>query len=167
MIIYKDIFTGDELCSDAFPNKMISSVVMEVEAKMVQEGGETFDIGANPAEGSEEEAPLDDVKMVNNVISAFHLEETPFDKKSYMTYIKAYMKRVRDYLQEHNPDRVAGFMADIQVFVKDVLSRFDDFQFFTGESMDSEAMVALMFYKEDGITPYFYFFRDGLKEEKF
>lgn len=32
--------------------------------------------------------------------------------------------------------------------------------------MDPEAMVVLMFYKEDGITPYFYFFKDGLEEEK-
>jgi hypothetical protein len=58
-------------------------------------------------------------------------------------------------------------MSDIQPFVKEVLGKFDDFQFFMGESMDSEASVALMFYKEVGITPYFYFFRDGLREEKY
>ena len=70
-------------------------------------------------------------------------------------------------LEANKPDRVKDFMADIQKFVKDILGRFDDFQFFVGESMDSEASVALMFYKEDGVTPYFYYMRDGLKEEKY
>lgn len=32
--------------------------------------------------------------------------------------------------------------------------------------MDPDGMVALLNYREDGITPYFTFFKDGLKEEK-
>lgn len=32
--------------------------------------------------------------------------------------------------------------------------------------MDPEGMVALLNYREDGITPYFTFFKDGLKQEK-
>jgi hypothetical protein len=32
--------------------------------------------------------------------------------------------------------------------------------------MDPEGMVALLNYREDGITPYFTFFKDGLVEEK-
>ena len=134
---------------------------------MVKEGIGEIDIGANPSTEEAEEDFQDEVKMVNNVISAFHLEETAFTKKDFMTYIKTYMKRLKEHLEQNNPDRVKAFMSEIQVFVKDVLGRFDDFQFFTGESMDPEAGVALMFYKEDGITPYFYFMRDGLKEEKF
>ena len=134
---------------------------------MVKEGVGDIDIGANPSTEEGEEALDDQEQMVNNVISAFHLQETPFTKKQFMGYIKTYMKRLKEYLEQNKPDRVQKFMAEIQVFVKDVLSRFDDFQFFVGESMDSEAGVALMFYKEDGVTPYFYFMRDGLKEEKY
>jgi hypothetical protein len=32
--------------------------------------------------------------------------------------------------------------------------------------MDPDGMVALLNYREDGITPYFTFFKDGLAEEK-
>lgn len=32
--------------------------------------------------------------------------------------------------------------------------------------MDTEGMVCLLNYREDGITPYFTFFKDGLKEQK-
>ena len=134
---------------------------------MVKEGLGDIDIGANPSSEEAEEALDDGEQMVNNVISAFHLQETPFTKKQFMSYIKTYMKRLKEYLEQNKPDRVKPFMAEIQTFVKDVLGRFDDFQFFVGESMDSEASFALMFYKEDGVTPYFYYMRDGLKEEKY
>lgn len=32
--------------------------------------------------------------------------------------------------------------------------------------MDPEGMVCLLNYREDGITPYFTFFKDGVKEQK-
>lgn len=35
-----------------------------------------------------------------------------------------------------------------------------------GEKCDADAMIALLNYREDGITPYMLFFRDGLIEEK-
>ena len=34
------------------------------------------------------------------------------------------------------------------------------------ESMNPEGMVVLMNYREDGITPFFIFFKDGLIETK-
>ena len=39
-------------------------------------------------------------------------------------------------------------------------------RFYTGESMNPDGMVALLNYREDGVTPYFVFWKDGLKEEK-
>lgn len=39
-------------------------------------------------------------------------------------------------------------------------------QFFTGESMNAEGMVGLLDFREDGITPFMIFFKDGLEEEK-
>lgn len=37
---------------------------------------------------------------------------------------------------------------------------------FTGESMNADGMVALLNYREDGVTPYLTFWKDGLKEVK-
>lgn len=53
--------------------------------------------------------------------------------------------------------------------MKDILGRFKELQFFTGESMDIDGMVGLMEYREiDGeSTPVMMFFKHGLKEEKF
>ena len=36
----------------------------------------------------------------------------------------------------------------------------------TGEKMNPEGMCALMDFREDGVTPYMLFFKDGLEEEK-
>lgn len=45
-----------------------------------------------------------------------------------------------------------------------VCDNFSDYQFFMGESCDPEGMHVLVLY--EGETPYLYFFKDGLEEEK-
>ena len=167
MKIYKDIISGDELLSDSFPLVDIDDVAYEVETKMVTKSEGDYDIGANPsAEGGGDDGFDKTSEQVNNLVDAMRLQMTSFDKKSYMGYIKAYMKSIVDKLKETNPDRVKVFQEKIQPFIKKILGSFDEYTFYTGENMDPEAMVAMMFYKEDGITPYFYFFKDGLVEEK-
>jgi Translationally controlled tumour protein len=47
-----------------------------------------------------------------------------------------------------------------------ILGAIKDYEFYVGESMDPEGAVGLLNYREDGITPYFTFFKDGLKIEK-
>lgn len=67
------------------------------------------DIGAN---ASAEEAPeelAEGETQVNNIVHSFRLTETQFDKKSYLTYLKGYMKAVKAKLQETKPDEVATF----------------------------------------------------------
>lgn len=53
--------------------------------------------------------------------------------------------------------------------MKDILGRFKDLQFYTGESMDIDGMVALLEYRDiDGESvPVLMFFKHGLDEEKF
>ncbi|KAI8971433.1 translationally-controlled tumor protein [Mycotypha africana] len=167
MLLYCDIISGDELFSDAYPVKEIDDVAYEVDCKMIQVGNVDVDIGANPsAEGGEEEGADENVETVNNVVYSFRLNPTSFDKKSYMVYIKGYMKALKAKLQEKNPERVPIFEKKAAGLVKNILANFKDFEFYTGENMDPEGMVALLNYREDGVTPYFTFFKDGLTETK-
>ena len=55
----------------------------------------------------------------------------------------------------------------MQTFAKEMLKNFDNYRWYTGEKMNPEAMVIASGYREDEITPYFIFFKDGLEEEKF
>jgi hypothetical protein len=82
------------------------------------------DIGANASAEEAEEALEDGAVTVNNVVHSFRLQQTSFDKKSYMTYIKGYMKSVKKHLEETNPERAADFEKKATPFVKRILGNF-------------------------------------------
>jgi len=150
--------------SDAFPMKDIDGVAYEVDCQMmiVKEGD--VDIGANPSSEEQEEALEGGATTVNNVVHSFRLQATSYDKKSYLTHLKEYMKAVAAQLKDDAA--VADFKAKANAFAKKIVANFKDYEFYTGESMDINGMVALLNYREDGVTPYFTFWKHGLKEVK-
>jgi len=168
MIIYKDIISGDEMFSDIYKIKD-NGIIIEVEGKMISRSEDNIDgalLGANESqeEGGEdlESTTVSGVDIVLN----HKLSETGFDKTSFIAYIKEYMKTIKGKLSESDPERVKPFMAGAQDEVKKILSNFKNYQFYTGESMNAEGMVGLLDFREDGITPFMIFFKDGLEIEK-
>ncbi|ODV95874.1 hypothetical protein PACTADRAFT_40876 [Pachysolen tannophilus NRRL Y-2460] len=167
MIIYKDVISGDELLSDAYDIKEVDGAILEADCAMVQVGNGDVDIGANPsAEGGDDDAAEDGVETVNNVVYSFRLQKTSFDKKSFLTYIKSYMKSVKQYLVKNNPDQIEAFEKGATAYVKKVVGSFKDWDFYTGESMDPDGMVVLLNYREDGTTPFVAIWKHGVSEEK-
>lgn len=166
MIIYKDVITGDELLSDAYPMKEVGGVIYEADCAMVTVNDGDIDIGANPsAEGAGDDVE-DGSRTVNNIVEAFRLQETMFDKKSFVSYIKGYMKAVKAHLSEKSPDAVAEFEKGAAAQVKKIVGSFGDWEFFTGESMDPDGMIVLLNYREDGTTPYVSIWKHGVSELK-
>jgi hypothetical protein len=167
MLLYSDILNGDEMFSDAFPVKVIDDIVFEVDCALIAvKAGADVDIGANPSAEEQQETLEDGASQVNNVVHSFRLQSTSFDKKSFLTYLKSYMKAVKAELANSKPDRVDAFEKGAQAYAKKIVANFKDFEFYTGESMNPDGMVALLNYREDGVTPYFTFWKDGLKEIK-
>ncbi|KAK1236626.1 hypothetical protein PQX77_000178 [Marasmius sp. AFHP31] len=166
MLLYSDVISGDEMFSDAFPLKVVDDIVYEVDCQMIVVKEGDVDIGANPSAEEQEEALEEGASQVNNVVHSFRLQSTVFDKKSFLTYLKGYMKAVKENLQQTNPDRVEAFEKGAQAFAKKVVGNFKDYEFYIGENMNPDGMVALLNYREDGVTPYFTFWKDGLKEIK-
>ncbi|KAF5228192.1 hypothetical protein FAUST_11278 [Fusarium austroamericanum] len=169
MLIFKDILNGDELISDSYDLKEVGGIVYEADCAMIEEGGVEVDIGAN-ASAEEAAEDLDDAKVkVNNIVNSFRLQSTTFDKKSYLAYLKGYMKSVKAKLQDNgaSAEDIKAFESGASKFVKDtLLPKFKDFEFYTGESMDPDGMVVLLNYRDDGVTPYTIFWKHGLKEMK-
>jgi hypothetical protein len=172
MKIYKDIFSGDEIFSDTYKIKLIDNVVYEVTGKLVtRKAGEIQLAGANPSaeeadEGTEEGCESGvDIVLNHRLVESFAFG----DKKSYVAYLKDYMKKLTEKLQETAPDQVEVFKTNINAVMKDLLGRFKDLQFFTGESMDIDGTIAIMEYRDiEGIsTPILICFKHGLEEEKF
>jgi hypothetical protein len=162
-------FIGDELFSDTYKMRLIGGVLYEVEGKRVTEStvvDEKMYGGNASAEGGGDEGADDAAQTGCNIVLANRLQETSFTKKLYQTHIKAYIKKIIEELTKSNPERVDAFKEGAKKEVAQILSTFGDWDFFTGESNTQDAMVALLNYREDGITPYMLFWKDGLIEEK-
>ncbi|KAK6197940.1 translationally controlled tumor protein [Scheffersomyces amazonensis] len=166
MLIFQDVISGDELLSDAYDIKEVDGVIYEADCQMITVANGDVDIGANPSAEDGDEDLEDGAETVNNVVYSFRLQQTSFDKKSFLTYIKGYMKRIKAHLAEKNPEAVEVFEKGATAYVKKVIGSFNDWDFYTGESMDPDAMVVLLNYRENGTTPYVAVWKHGIDENK-
>jgi len=171
MKVYKELFTGDEVMSDSyklsppFGNEELADVAFEVVGRRVQKGGDCG-IARNTEEG-EDDGGEEASETVIDIIDGFKLTETGFSKKEYTLYIKGYMKRVENHLAAHNPSRVDAFKSGAAKLIKEILGKYDDFQFFMGESTDPEAGLVYSYYPDGSEVPHNIYIKDGLKEEKY
>ena len=78
------------------------------------------------------------------------------------------MKAVKNKLAESGKSEaeVKDFEKRAAGAAKKIIANFKDYEFYVGESMAPDGMIALLNYREDGVTPYFTFWKDGLKEVK-
>merc|ERR1712034_185903 len=167
----KDVFSGDELFSDTYPLTLVDDVIWEVVGKHeTRVEGEVALAGSNAsAEEADEGCDASSVSGVDLVLN-HRLVETGFgSKKDYTVYLKDYMKKVVKYLEDNNRGgEVDEFKKNINGVMKELLGKFKDLQFFTGESMEAEAMILIMDYKdyEGEERPVIMAFKHGLEEEK-
>jgi len=169
MIIFKDIITGDEIISDSYDLKEIDGAVYEADCRRIVVGGDNIDIGANPsAEEGGEEGVEDSQATVLDVAHSFRLNETQFDKKSYLSHLKGYMKKVKELMAEKGASEasIKEFEKGAQAYAKKIVANFKDYEFLIGESMDPDGMVILLNYREDGVTPFVTVWKHGLVEMK-
>nr|CAH7761195.1 unnamed protein product [Callosobruchus chinensis] len=158
--------------SDTYKMKLVDEVLYEVYGKLVQrKHGDIQLDGANPSAEEADEGTEDAVESGVDIVLNHRLCETYAfnDKKSYTAYLKDYMKKLVAKLEETAPDQVEVFKTNMNKVMKDILGRFKELQFFTGESMEIDGMVGLMEYREinGDSVPVMMFFKHGLDEEKF
>jgi len=173
MKIFKDVFTGDELFSDTYQMKLVDDVIYEVYGKHeTRTQGDIAIDGANAsAEGGDDEGCETASESGIDIVLNHRLTETAFkDKNQYMAYLKDYMKNIVKYLEDNDRKaEVDSFKKNINGVMKSLLGKFKELQFFTGESLEAKAMIALCIYKEVNgeERPVIMFFKHGLIEEKF
>merc|ERR1712195_430841 len=145
--------SGDELFSDTYKMTLKDNVMYEVVGKYeTRKDGEIVLAGSNASEDAQGEDGGDEAGSVSGVdiVLNHQLVETGFgDKKGFTAYLKAYMKKVLKYLEEN--DRAAEieeFKTNINGVMKELMGSFKDLQFFSGESMDPDAMIAMCEYKD-------------------
>ncbi|XP_002740226.1 translationally-controlled tumor protein homolog [Saccoglossus kowalevskii] len=171
MIIFKDIISGDEMFSDSYTMKLIDDLYYEVDGASLTEntGIDESKIGANAsAEGGGDEVADSAVTEID-IVRIHHLQkmDPKYTKKEYKSYISGYAKEIKTRLAKSNPERVDPFMKGMQKFIKTILEQYKDFDIYMGENMNHDGMLPLLNYREDGVTPYFIYFKDGLEQEKY
>ncbi|KAL1844665.1 hypothetical protein VTK73DRAFT_2069 [Phialemonium thermophilum] len=170
MIIYKDIFTGDELLSDSYDLKERDGLFYETDCAMITVGAVQVDTGANASAEEADEGTDDQERKVIDVVESFRLQETFHDKKSLKQFLNGYLKNLKTKLIENgkSEDEVKAFLKSaLEFYTNNVLNKMNDWQFFKGETdHENEGNLVLLNYREDGVTPYVLVLKAGLKEEK-
>merc|ERR1712083_1147163 len=169
--IYEDVFTGDEMFSDTYPIKLVENCLWELTGKHISRTQDDVKLeGANASAEEFDEGTDAASESGIDIVLNHRLVETGFgSKKDYTAYLKDYMKKVVKHLEDNNrAGEVDEFKKNINGVMKELLGKFKDLQFFTGESMEAEAMILIMDYKdyEGEERPVIMAFKHGLEEEK-
>ena len=79
------------------------------------------------------------------------------------------MPKVKAHLTEiGKAERVPTFQKGATALVKHILEKFDEIQIFVGDSYEMNGACTYCYYKEQtDAGPTFFYFVDGLREEKF
>uniref|UniRef100_A0A4X2LTQ9 Translationally-controlled tumor protein n=1 Tax=Vombatus ursinus TaxID=29139 RepID=A0A4X2LTQ9_VOMUR len=139
MITYWDLISHDEMFFDIYKIQEITNrLCLEVEGKMV----------------SRTEGTIDDSFIGGNTSV-----KGPEGEGTDATAIPGVDIVINHHL-------VKPFMRRTAEQIKHILPNFKNYQFFIGENMNPDGMVALLDFREDGVTPYMIFFKDVLEMEK-
>jgi hypothetical protein len=174
MIIFKDMFTDAEMISDSYDLKEVDGVIYEANGAMITIGAVNADIGANASAEEADEGTEDADQKVMDIVHSFQLQKLEgFTKADYKALIMKYMKAVSKQLEANGKPKedIEAFQKAAPAKVKEILKNFDDYELYHGEGGgdhigEGKAMLALLNYREDGITPYFSFWKHGLTEMK-
>ncbi|CAI2301294.1 unnamed protein product [Caenorhabditis sp. 36 PRJEB53466] len=159
MLIYKDIFTDDELSSDSFPMKLVDGLIYEFQGKQViRKEGEIVLAGANAsAEEPGDEGTDEHVERGIDIVLNHHLVEMNCyeDASMFKAYIKKFMKNIIDHMEKENRDKadIDTFKKKIQGWVVSLLAKdkFKTLAFFIGEKAAEGAengQVAIIEYRD-------------------
>lgn len=176
MKVFEDIFTNDEVLSDALDIKLDETEsIISITSKMVAEDEVNVDIGCgNEFGGDEEGGPAEtNVVKVNNIINTFGLEEYFTSKDDFKEYMIDTIAKVKKRLSD-NKDRLKNWEkgGSVATFFMNVLKKFDEVELYMGrsygDSMDpKEGMVIVSYWVNDEDTgPTFFYFKDCLRAVK-
>lgn len=170
MIILRDLLgeAQDEILTDCYKIEEIDGIILKVTGKLKTEKTEISDamFGGNASAEGADEGEGGDTTAVSgiDVVLSHRLVDYDIKKKDFMTHIKEYMGKVKKHLEKNNPDELDMFLKNASKFVKELLAEFKEWNFYCGESMNPDGMLIMC--KWDGETPYLYYFKHGLLEEK-
>jgi len=174
MKIFEDVFTSDEVLSDALDIKEdeTASIISVVSKYVVPDDGGNVDIGcSNHFGGTEEQKDDPNIEKVNNIVNGFCLEVFSSSKKDMLSFFKDKIAEVKKRL-EGREDRLKHWAANgsVSELIKKAFANYDETTFYLGKSyadgnMDGMPIISMWANDSDsGET--FYYFKDCLRAVK-
>ncbi|RAQ56649.1 hypothetical protein COH20_005564 [Aspergillus flavus] len=93
------------------------------------------------------------IKEVDDIAYEVDCKLIEFQKPSDDGYAAA----IEKHLSITNPGRVPAFKKAFKEYVTKMMHHWGSLQCYVGPSLDPNGMVAILNYREDGVTPYFNF----------
>lgn len=174
MYLYIDLKNERELVSDAYPSKKTGNgAFLEVEGKLITINNDIDDslIGGNASaeDGGDEACESSSVTAID-IVHIFKLTKCPLAKKEYLDHLKKYLKFLSDKKKEAgaSEDDLKAYQKILHEKFKDIKTGFDNQEYepYINDDYDETGMLPLLNYRDDGVTPYFTFFMDGMRAEK-
>ena len=140
--------------------------------KITNDSGVAANVDDDAADGATADALQDEVKQEINIVEAHGLMEySGMTKGDFKVLIKAYFGKLTEKLAG-NEAKAAAFKAHqkpLTEFIgKEVLPNFNEFSFYLPKNANTDdgCMIIMARFKGDADAPIFYYFVDGMKEEK-
>jgi len=96
MIVYVDIISGKDICSDSYPTtKLIGGVVISLESKKIVIGDEEINTGQNASKEEEEEKLETNKQAILNIVHAHDLQKIDVTKKDFKVFQKQYWQKLK------------------------------------------------------------------------
>ena len=181
MILYKDLFTEFDVCTDVYKIELVDDLYYKATGKFIIEDSSVDDSvfgGNKSAEAEEEEDGGDDNKvLIPDIVTASKLQQVPtmVSKNDFKTYIKTYVGKLIKKVGESDADRAAFLKANLnEKFVMPMLKDFKKLRFYASDGDEYDLEGGIIYVSQDapdgeevaGTICTAMFLKDGIFEEK-
>jgi len=171
MKVYKCLLSGDELFTDTY--KIVEeNGFYKIRGKNIQRSNAIDDklLGSNPSAEEATEGAEDGLTSGIDVVIDNRLEEFGQfpDKKEYKKYFGDYVKQLKTIVAEKGNRDIKEWMTSMQSAFTHACTFIKDCDCYIGGSREG-TVVLCRWETPEGETddsPYFYFYKDALEEQK-
>jgi len=155
MILYKDIFTESDVCTDVYKIELIDDLYYKVHGKYIIEDSSVDDSvfgGNKSAEAEEEEGEEDNKVLVPDFVAASKLLQAPsiVSKSDLKDYIKKYAGKLIKKVGEGDADRAAFLKSNMnEKFVMPMLKNFKQLRFYASDGDEFDLEGGLLFVEQE------------------
>merc|ERR1712072_18854 len=155
-LLYKDIFTEFDVCTDVYKIELVDDLYYKVFGKYIIEDSSVDDSvfgGNKSAEAEDEEGGEEDNKVtVPDIVTGNKLQQVPtiVSKNDFKEYIKKYVGKLIKKVGETDADRASFLKANLnEKFVMPLLKDFKNTRFYASDGDEYDLEGGLIYITQE------------------